>query len=225
MSDIQEAIIFGLFAVFITSGWLQQQAVDKWTQRTGRAPMIQKSRGQLGSLHGGHGTRDACRASQADCAFRMGWLPRAVSHVGGWRSSRHSASPLKWWFQRVQATMRLPSLPISAMMPSMASRKVTAPLAAVMMLAFLARLALSSAATCSDSSRSAASPAATHGSGQYEHGGSRLRFRVRSAISKRRLPLQTDAVVARFPADVTTRFSKAAPSGGDACLNGRKNFR
>lgn len=45
MPHVQEAIIIGLFAVFFASGWLQQQAVDKWTQKTGRAPMIQKGRG------------------------------------------------------------------------------------------------------------------------------------------------------------------------------------
>jgi hypothetical protein len=45
MFHIQESIIFVLFAVFIATGWLQQQAVDKWTQQTGRAPMIQKGRG------------------------------------------------------------------------------------------------------------------------------------------------------------------------------------
>ena len=49
MSHIQEAIIIGLFAVFITSGWLQQQAVDRWTQKTGRAPMSQKRRGSWGA--------------------------------------------------------------------------------------------------------------------------------------------------------------------------------
>ena len=45
MSHVQEAVIFGLFAVFFMAGWLQQQAVDKWNQKTGRAPMIQKGRG------------------------------------------------------------------------------------------------------------------------------------------------------------------------------------
>lgn len=49
MSHVQEAIIVGLFAVFITSGWLQQRAVDKWAQKTGRAPMIQKGRGSWGA--------------------------------------------------------------------------------------------------------------------------------------------------------------------------------
>ncbi len=51
MPHVQEAIIIGLFAVFFASGWLQQQAVDKWTQKTGRAPMIPKGAGQLGHLH------------------------------------------------------------------------------------------------------------------------------------------------------------------------------
>ncbi len=45
MPHVQEAFIIGLIAIFLASGWLQQQAVDKWTQKTGRAPMIQKGRG------------------------------------------------------------------------------------------------------------------------------------------------------------------------------------
>lgn len=32
-------------AVLIATGWMQQKAVDRWAQRTGRAPMIQKGRG------------------------------------------------------------------------------------------------------------------------------------------------------------------------------------
>ncbi len=50
MPHVQEAIIIRLIAIFLASGWLQQQAVDKWTQKTGRAPMIQRA-GQLGCLH------------------------------------------------------------------------------------------------------------------------------------------------------------------------------
>jgi hypothetical protein len=42
---MSEFLIIGLIFVFIASGWIQQKTVDKWTQDTGRAPMIHKHRG------------------------------------------------------------------------------------------------------------------------------------------------------------------------------------
>jgi hypothetical protein len=38
-------LLIGCMVLFIASGWMQQRAVDRWTRSTGRAPMIQKSRG------------------------------------------------------------------------------------------------------------------------------------------------------------------------------------
>ena len=36
-------------ALLITSGFLQKRAVDRWTQSTGRAPLIQRNRGSWGA--------------------------------------------------------------------------------------------------------------------------------------------------------------------------------
>ncbi len=36
------------FAVLFVTGWMQQRAVNKWAERTGRAPMINKGRGSWG---------------------------------------------------------------------------------------------------------------------------------------------------------------------------------
>ncbi len=103
--------------------------------------------------------------------------------------------------------MRLPSLPISAMMPFMASRKVTGPFAAMMLLAFLARLASAQqrpAATAAEAQRHLLQLTV------LDSMNTEVPNAVQSAISdlKKALAFQTDAVVAQFPADVTADVAK-----------------
>lgn len=45
MSPLAKLIIMGLVIVLIASARLGQKVLDRWTQATGRAPLIQKSRG------------------------------------------------------------------------------------------------------------------------------------------------------------------------------------
>lgn len=42
------ALAIACMALMITSGFMQQRAVEKWTQETGRAPMIHRGKGSWG---------------------------------------------------------------------------------------------------------------------------------------------------------------------------------
>ena len=45
LSPITVSILIGLSVLFLASGFIQQKTLDKWTQDSGRAPMIHKGRG------------------------------------------------------------------------------------------------------------------------------------------------------------------------------------
>jgi len=45
MSQFILSIFLGSMALLLTSGFMQQRTLDKWTRDTGRAPMIHKGRG------------------------------------------------------------------------------------------------------------------------------------------------------------------------------------
>jgi hypothetical protein len=45
MSPITVSISIGLIVASLASGFIQQKTLDKWTQDTGRAPMIHRGRG------------------------------------------------------------------------------------------------------------------------------------------------------------------------------------
>lgn len=45
MSQFILSIFLGSMALLLTSGFMQQRTLDKWTRDTGRVPMIHKGRG------------------------------------------------------------------------------------------------------------------------------------------------------------------------------------